>query len=65
MKTELNRRLSNPQRDQDRDRTERRARQLTIASAIDYAKQANVPGFRPGHAPRAVVRTRFKNEIRS
>src|SRR5437763_5943117 len=29
-----------------------------------YAKQANVPGFRPGHAPRAIVRTRFKNEIR-
>jgi len=24
-----------------------------------------VPGFRPGHAPRAVVRTRFKSEIRS
>ncbi len=30
-----------------------------------YAKQASVPGFRPGHAPRAVVRTRFKNEIRT
>jgi trigger factor len=30
-----------------------------------YAKQVNVPGFRPGHAPRAVVRTRFKNEIRA
>ncbi len=29
-----------------------------------YAKQAKVPGFRPGHAPRSVVRTRFKNEIR-
>jgi trigger factor len=29
-----------------------------------YAKLASVPGFRPGHAPRAVVRTRFKNEIR-
>jgi trigger factor len=29
-----------------------------------YAKQANVPGFRRGHAPRAVVRTRFKSEIR-
>ena len=29
-----------------------------------YAKQASVPGFRPGHAPRAVVRTRFKSEIR-
>ena len=29
-----------------------------------YAKQASVPGFRRGHAPRAVVRTRFKSEIR-
>ncbi|MEP6820276.1 MAG: trigger factor, partial [bacterium] len=30
-----------------------------------YAKQANVPGFRPGHAPRGVVRNRFKSEIRA
>ena len=29
-----------------------------------FAKQANVPGFRRGHAPRSVVRTRFKSEIR-
>ena len=30
-----------------------------------YAKFASVPGFRPGHAPREVVRTRFKDKIRS
>lgn len=29
-----------------------------------YAKLANIPGFRRGHAPRSVVRTRFKSEIR-
>jgi trigger factor len=29
-----------------------------------YATQASVPGFRKGRAPVAVVRTRFKNEIR-
>ncbi len=41
----------------------------TVRETIDrisdrYAKQANVPGFRRGHAPRSVVRTRFKSEIR-
>jgi trigger factor len=29
-----------------------------------YAKLANVPGFRRGHAPRGVVRSRYKSEIR-
>jgi trigger factor len=41
-----------------------------IRSAFDrvsqqYSKAANVPGFRPGHAPTSVVRTRYKGEIRS
>src|ERR1043165_1688986 len=31
----------------------------------NYAKSASVPGFRPGHAPRGVVRTRFKDQIRT
>ena len=30
-----------------------------------YAKAAKIPGFRPGHAPTSVVRTRYKSEIRS
>ncbi len=30
-----------------------------------YTKAAKVPGFRPGHAPRSVIRTRYKNEIRT
>ena len=30
-----------------------------------YLKGASVPGFRRGHAPKSVVRTRFKSEIRS
>jgi trigger factor len=30
-----------------------------------YAQLATVPGFRPGHAPREVVRTRFKDKIRT
>lgn len=29
----------------------------------EYARGANVPGFRKGHAPAAVVRTRFKKDI--
>ena len=40
-----------------------------VRSAYDrisdrYTQAASVPGFRPGHAPRAVVRTRFKDKIR-
>jgi trigger factor len=41
-----------------------------VRSAFDrvsekYSKGANVPGFRPGHAPTSVVRTRYKSEIRA
>ncbi len=41
-----------------------------VKSEIDrvsqqYSKGATVPGFRPGHAPTSVVRTRYKSEIRS
>src|SRR6185503_4532931 len=40
-----------------------------IRSALErvstqYSKAATVPGFRPGHAPTSVVRTRYKSEIR-
>ena len=40
-----------------------------VRSAYDrisqqYSKGATVPGFRPGHAPTSVVRTRYKSEIR-
>jgi len=31
----------------------------------EYSKAAKVPGFRPGHAPTSVVRTRYKSEIQS
>ncbi len=42
----------------------------TLREAYDrisalYAKKVSVPGFRPGHAPRSVVSTRFKAEIRT
>ena len=41
-----------------------------IRSAFDriskeYSKAVKVPGFRPGHAPASVVRTRYKSEIRT
>jgi trigger factor len=35
----------------------------TVASR--YARVARIPGFRPGHAPRAVVRLHFRDDIRN
>ena len=32
--------------------------------AADLARKVNVPGFRPGHVPRSVVKTRFRKELR-
>jgi len=64
MKTEL-KELS-PTRKQIDIEIEAEAVRAAYDSISDrYAKAANVPGFRPGHAPRAVVRTRFKDQIRS
>jgi trigger factor len=43
------------------DTVEREAERL----ATQYARVARVPGFRPGHAPRGLVRRHFRDEIRS
>src|SRR2546423_8872551 len=32
--------------------------------AGNLARQMNIPGFRPGHAPKSVVKTRFRKELR-
>lgn len=32
--------------------------------AGDLARKVNVPGFRPGHVPKSVVKTRFRKELR-
>jgi trigger factor len=32
--------------------------------AGQLARQVNVPGFRPGHAPKSVIKTRFRKELR-
>lgn len=32
--------------------------------AGNLARQVNVPGFRPGHAPKSVIKTRFRKELR-
>lgn len=43
------------------DAAEVRAEYDRVSS--EYARQATVPGFRKGHAPASVVRTRYKKEI--
>jgi trigger factor len=35
----------------------------TRSVVADFSRQANVPGFRPGKVPAAIVRTRFAKEI--
>jgi len=32
--------------------------------AADLARKVSVPGFRPGHVPKSVVKTRFRKELR-
>jgi trigger factor len=42
------------------DTVEREAEKFTS----EYARVARIPGFRPGHAPRELVRRRFREKIR-
>jgi trigger factor len=42
-----------------------RVREAFDRISQQYSKAATIPGFRPGHAPTSVVRTRYKSEIRS
>jgi trigger factor len=40
-------------------------RQEAETAAAKYARVARIPGFRPGHAPTALVRRRYRDDIRS
>src|SRR5467141_3784271 len=64
MKTEL-KEISPTQRQIDIEIDADAVRAVYDRISDNYAHNANVPGFRPGHAPRAVVRTRFKDQIRT
>lgn len=64
MKTEL-KEISATQKQIDIEIDADSVRKIYDRISDQYAKAANVPGFRPGHAPRAVVRTRFKDQIRT
>jgi len=39
-------------------------RDKTDQIAGEFARQVNVPGFRRGHVPKSVVKTRFRKELR-
>ena len=64
MKTEL-KEISSTQKQIDIEIDADAIRKVYDRISDQYAKAATVPGFRPGHAPRAVVRTRFKGQIRT
>lgn len=64
MKTEL-KEISQTQKQIDIEIEAEAVRRIYDQVSDRYAKAANVPGFRPGHAPRGVVRTRFKDQIRT
>ncbi len=40
-------------------------RQETESVTAQYQRVARIPGFRPGHAPASLVRTRFRKDIQS
>lgn len=42
-----------------------RVQQAYDRVATDFQKEARIPGFRPGHAPRAVVLKKFQKDIES
>src|SRR2546430_3083841 len=64
MKTEL-KEISSTQKQIDIEIDADAVRAVYDRISDQYAKSVNVPGFRPGHAPRGVVRTRFKDQIRT
>jgi trigger factor len=64
MKTEL-KEISPTQKQIDVEIEAKDVRSVYDQVSDRYAKMASVPGFRPGHAPRGVVRSRFKDQIRT
>src|ERR1051325_141674 len=64
MKTEI-KEISSTQKQIDIEIDADAVRKIYDRISDQYAKAATVPGFRPGHPPREVVRTRFKDQIRT